>query len=212
LQALAGSEGPLQLQRDTLHALPMPALELHNNPGLLWQQQQITVMEKERRLEANNLLPDLSFGYFNQSLIGSALNSSGTPLATGSDRFQGFHVGIAIPLWAGPFSAKVKAAEQKRRQADLSYQYASQELKGRWQQACEQLAKYKSSLDYYTSTAMPNALLIQQQATLGYEKGDISYTTWLLSLQEVFTIRETYLQTVREYNQAVLMIQLLQGV
>ena len=83
------------------------------------------------------------------------------------------------------------------------------ELKSRWQQALAQFSRYKSSLDYYRETAVPNAMLIEKQALLGYEKGDVGYTTYLLSLQEVFNIREAYLQTIRDYNNAVLSLQML---
>ncbi|MVT08559.1 CusA/CzcA family heavy metal efflux RND transporter [Chitinophaga tropicalis] len=211
LQSLTGT--PVQVMKEPLLPLDAPVLidssALQQFPALQWQRQQVVIQEKQKKLEASSLLPDLSIGYFNQSLTGTALNSSGTPLAKTDDRFQGWHVGVSVPLWFGPFNARVKAAEQKRKQADLSWQQAGVMLNSRWQQARAQFARYKSSLDYYTETAMPNAVLIEKQAQLGYEKGDISYTAYILSLQEVFSIRQAYLQTIREYNNAVLLLQLL---
>lgn len=213
LQGLAGSATPLTIIKQTLEPLPAAAIgdttQLQQYPALQWQQQQVVIQEKEKKLEANALLPDLSVGYFNQSLIATPLNSAGTAVAKGGDRFQGWHAGVSIPLWLGPFRAKVRAAEQRRLQADFNYQQSNVELRSRWQQAIAQFSRYKSSLDYYRETAMPNAMLIEKQALLGYEKGDVGYTTYLLSLQEVFNIREAYLQTIRDYNNAVLSLQML---
>ncbi|PSL34780.1 CusA/CzcA family heavy metal efflux RND transporter [Chitinophaga ginsengisoli] len=213
LQGLSGSTTPLLIAKETLTPLPAGTIsdsaQLQHYPALQWQQQQVVIQEKEKKLEANALLPDLSIGYFNQSLIGTSLNSAGTSIAKGGDRFQGWHAGVSIPLWLGPFRARVKAAEQRRIQADFNYQQSNVELKSRWQQAVAQFSRYKSSLDYYQETAMPNAMLIEKQALLGYEKGDVGYTTYLLSLQEVFNIREAYLQTIRDYNNAVLSLQML---
>ncbi|SHN29816.1 CusA/CzcA family heavy metal efflux RND transporter [Chitinophaga sp. CF418] len=213
LQGLSGSNTPLVIVKQTLEPLTVGAVgdsaQLQHYPALQWQQQQVVIQEKEKKLEANALLPDLSVGYFNQSLTGTSLNSTGTAIAKGGDRFQGWHAGVSIPLWLGPFRARVKAAEQRRIQADFNYQQSNVELKSRWQQAVAQFSRYKSSLDYYRETAIPNAMLIEKQALLGYEKGDVGYTTYLLSLQEVFNIREAYLQTIRDYNNAVLSLQML---
>lgn len=211
LQELTGT--PVQVVKEQFSPLTTPALTdtagLQQYPALQWQQQQVVIQEKQKKLEASSLLPDLSFGYFNQSLIGTSLNSTGNTLAKAGDRFQGWHIGITVPLWFGPMNARVKAAEQRRKQADLTWQQSGITLNSRWQQALAQFARYKSSLDYYTGTAMPNAMLIEKQALLGYEKGDISYTAYVFSLQETFNIRQAYLQTVREYNNAVLLLQLL---
>lgn len=213
LQGLSGSTTPLLIAKQTLEPLPAGTIgdsaQLQHYPALQWQQQQVVIQEKEKKLEANTLLPDLSIGYFNQSLIGTSLNSAGTAIAKGGDRFQGWHAGVSIPLWLGPLRARVKAAEQRRVQADFNYQQMNVELKSRWQQAIAQYSRYKGSLDYYRETAIPNAMLIEKQALLGYEKGDVGYTTYLLSLQEVFTIREAWLQTIRDYNNAVLSLQML---
>jgi cobalt-zinc-cadmium resistance protein CzcA len=213
LQGLSGAQGAFTIAKQPLEPLTVPVMadsaQLAHYPALQWQQQQVLIQEREKQLEANALLPDLSFGYFNQSLSGIPLNSAGTAVAKGGDRFQGWHAGISLPLWLGPHRAKVRAAEQRRRQADFNYQQSNIELNSRWQQAIAQLSRYKSSLDYYRETAMPNALLMEKQALLGYEKGDVSYTTYLLSLGEAFNIRGAYLRTIREYNDAVLTLQML---
>ncbi|MBW8682724.1 CusA/CzcA family heavy metal efflux RND transporter [Chitinophaga rhizophila] len=213
LQGLTGSSSPLVITRDSLQALPVPSPgdsgRLRRYPTLQWQQQQVVIQEKERKLEASALLPDLSVGYFNQTLSGTLLNGTGTTLAGSGDRFQGWHAGIAVPLWFGPLKARVRAAEQRRKEADLNYQQTGINLTSRWQQAVASFSRYQSSLDYYRETAIPNTLLMEKQALLGYEKGDISYTTYLLSLQEVFNIREAYLQTIRAYNSAVLSLEML---
>ena len=85
---------------------------MNNNPYLAYLKQQINVVEKQRDVVAAQRLPDFTFGYFNQSLIGNPVNETGK-LATGGYRFQGFNTGIALSIFNKPMKAKIKAAEVK---------------------------------------------------------------------------------------------------
>ena len=60
------------------------------------------------------MLPDFNVGYFNQSLIGFQ-NINGTEVNfDGSKRFQGFNVGISIPITFFSNASRIKSLDYKQ--------------------------------------------------------------------------------------------------
>lgn len=215
LQSLLGDALPLSVTETGLPAgLPAVATDsagIHNNPYLQYLQQQVTIAERQKKVFSNSLLPDITLGYFNQTLNGTPLNAGGVPLATGSNRFQGFQVGLALPVWWGPLQAKVKAEEKQRQAASLSYENNRTLMQGRYQQAIQQYVKQQNNLAYYNATALPNAALVLKQSQLAYEKGEIGYTALFVNLEQALGIRQGYLQALLDARQAALYIEFLAG-
>ena len=59
------------------------------------------------------MMPDLSIGYFNQSIRGIQ-DVDGVPKTFGSgDRFTGVQAGIALPLWICPVCFKSKGCQNQ---------------------------------------------------------------------------------------------------
>ncbi|MBV8251152.1 MAG: TolC family protein [Chitinophaga sp.] len=197
------SDVSLQLYTDTA------AVAAH--PYLRYLQQQVITAEKQQQVYAAAILPDITLGYFNQSLIGTPVNASGAPLATGSNRFQGIQVGLALPLWARPLKAKVKAEKQQQEAAHLSYENGAIQLKSQFVQALQQYAKQMDNLEYYHNTALPNAALILKQSQLAYNAGEIGYAEHFLNLEQVLGIRQGYLKALLDNKQAACYITYLSG-
>ncbi|MEJ1238726.1 TolC family protein [Chryseolinea sp. T2] len=183
---------------------------LKHNPQLAFLKQQTEIAEAERKVAGAKFLPDILVGYFNQTLIGTPANSNGD-LATHSDRFQGFEIGLSVPLWFGPQSAKVKAASINEQRAGSVYEYNQTILKGQWQQAIQQYAKSKSSLAYYQTAALQNAELILKQSELAFRNGEIDYMEFLLSTRSAIQIRENFLISLNDVNQSIIYLEFLAG-
>lgn len=192
--------------------LKMDSAQLQNNPYLHYLKQQVAIAEKEKTVAVNSSLPDLKVGYFNQSLYGVPLNDGNTQFAGASNRFQGFHIGIIFPLWFAPDIAKAKSYKAQAAAAALNYRYEEGKLQSQFKQVVQNYIKTRNSLEYYKNTALPNATLISNQSQAGYEKGELSYAEYLLSQQQVITIRENYLRTLNEYNQAIINIEFYTGI
>lgn len=87
---------------------------LNENPAIAYFRQQVVIAEKQRKVELAKSLPDFTLGYFNQSLTGFQ-NVNGNDVFFGRDkRFQGFQVGLSVPLFYRAYSAKAKAASINR--------------------------------------------------------------------------------------------------
>lgn len=180
------------------------------NPGLAFQRQQVDVALGQKKFEKASMAPDLTIGYFNQTLIDVVNPENGT-LATKSDRFTGFQAGISIPLWFAPHQGRIKAAEYRRQSAEQTYQYERVRLTGQLQEASQRFAKSRNSLQYYKESALPNANLILSQAQAAFRGGDIGYAEYLLSVRNALAIKDSYLLTLSEYNQSIIYIEFLSG-
>lgn len=183
------------------------------NPLLGYQFSLTDVASKERKVLINKTLPEFNVGYFSQTLIGTQISKDGIERHFGSNyRFNGFIVGISIPLWFYPNHSRIKSATIAEEKARIDALYFQNQLKGQWQKEVENYSNLKSSLDYYTQSALPNARLILQQSKLAYEKGEISQAELRLNLQQVIQIEEGHLQALIEFNQSVISLEFLSGI
>lgn len=182
------------------------------NPLLAYQQSLSLVAQQEKRVETNRSLPDLSFGYFTQSLTGYQTQLDGTTTYyTADDKFSGFMVGLAIPIWFVPASARVKAAGARSESVRLQTESVEKQLQGEWRQAIQQFEKHSGSLRYYTGSALPNAQLLLRQSTAAFRAGEIGQADFRLNVQQALSIQEAYLQTVLDYNQSILLLEFIAG-
>lgn len=214
LQTLTNAANEVDVQIDVLNPRSLPQVDtvsVLTNPQLEWYRQQITVAEKERSVEKNLMAPDLTLGYFNQSLIGTPTGENSAELATKSDRFQGFQVGVSIPLWFKPQSARVKAAEFKRLSSQARYEQERRNYKGELTALSQEVEKLSTSLKYYTENALPQAELILKQSNLAFRGGEIGYVEFIQALNTAGDLRAGHLETLNNYNQAVINLEYLLG-
>lgn len=185
--------------------------EVSANPTLGLVQQQSEISKIETSLERSRMLPDLSVGYFSQTMQGGQ-EINGVPRTFGKgDRFSGIQAGISIPLWFAPYTAKIKAAKQKSQQAQINAESYLKSLEGNYQALASEYAKYARSLDYYEKQAVPEADLIIDQATKSYRAGAIDYLDYIQSLGRALTIKLNYLDALNNYNQTVISIDYVAG-
>lgn len=214
LQALLHQSVPIDVSAGDLQPRPMPSSDtsaLISNPQLRWYQQQITVAEKEKAVQRSAMAPDLTIGYFNQTLIGTPLQENSTELATSSNRFQGFQLGISVPLWFHPHTARIKAAEYTRLSAQSRYEQEQRNFEGELASGTQEALKLQRSLQYYQESALPQASLILAHAGKAYQHGEIGYVEYLQAVRTAGDLRVGHLQILNDYNQAIIRLEFLLG-
>jgi cobalt-zinc-cadmium resistance protein CzcA len=82
-------------------------------------------------------------------------------------------------------------------------------LQSQFNQAVQLYLRNERSLTYYQNKALPNAQLIRTQSMQAYQSGEISFAQHLLNIQQSLTIEENYIQTVLDYDKAILDIEFL---
>ncbi len=187
----------------------MPSLEL--NPELQLLKQEVVIADKMKRVEKNKMLPDITVGYFTQSLIGFQRINNNDVFFDKNDRFTGFELGLSIPLWFVPQQSKAKAATLQQESSQKKYEYFQNNLEGSLQSAQLELVKHQNSLRFYESNANTNADLILHQAQRGFDEGEIGYLEFLQAVNQVRNIKLKYLEVLNQHNQAVIELDYLNG-
>lgn len=181
------------------------------NPQLEYAKHQVVVSRVERNLEQSKLMPDMSIGYFSQTIRGEQ-TVNGVPRTFGAgDRFTGIQAGISVPLWFAPHAAKIKAAKLKEKVAQLNAENYTKLLSGDYNAMVGEYTKYTESLNYYEKQAVPEAGLIIEQATKSYKAGAIDYSDYIQSLGRALTIKQNYLDALNNYNQTIISIDYITG-
>lgn len=214
LQTLLHADQPVRIAAGPLEALALPPADsaaLAANPGLEWFRQQTVVAGQQQQVEKQKMLPDITLGFFTQTLIATPKTASGTPLATSGDRFNGFQAGLALPLWFKPQASRIKAAALHREAAGFRYQQQQHRFKGLFNEQMEEVRKYRESLQYYENSLLPQTGLMTEHAGKAYRSGEIGYVEYLQSLRTAMDVQNTHLQTLNNYNQSVLQLQYLLG-
>ncbi|SDM73652.1 cobalt-zinc-cadmium resistance protein CzcA [Catalinimonas alkaloidigena] len=215
LQVLLHEEAPVYITADTLSRLtPDPAWDttrLASNPTLAYFNQQVDVARREEQLQRAQRWPELTLGYFSQSLIGFEPGDGSGRYYGPWDRFTGVQVGLALPLWWGPYQAEVKAAALQQQVARDQQAYARQTLTGDYRQALQQFAKFRSSLSYYEENALPQARLILENAQLSFQTGAIGYVEFVQALERALAMQIDYLALLRQYNESIIYLEFLGG-
>ena len=183
--------------------------QLSGNPLLAYARQQIDIANAEKAVQSAKMLPDISVGYFNQSLIGG--QTSNGDIAGSSNRFTGVQAGISIPLFYGSYKASIKSAKLRENMAQTNADYYSTVLQGQYEQQLQEVLKYQGSLGYYRDKAVPQANLIIGNAQKSFENGAIDYVEYFQNLNQGLELKFNYLNTLNGYNQAIINLEYLIG-
>jgi cobalt-zinc-cadmium resistance protein CzcA len=215
LQTLLNIETSLNIADTVLRRMNFvtitDSLALTENPTSGYVHEQVEVSRFEKKLERSRMMPDFSIGYYNQSMQGIQ-DINGTTRSFGpNDRFVSVQAGIAIPLWFMPYTAKIKAAKLKEQITQTNAAYYEKNLSGNYASLLAEHAKFKNSVDYYEKQANPEADLIIEQATRSYKAGAIDYINYITSLGRAIDIKQNYLESLNNYNQTIINIELITG-
>lgn len=198
------------LQEKTV-SLTLDSSMLGNNPELQALRSQIQVAAREIQVERSKLLPDFSIGYFNQSLVGT-YEKDGAPKYYGvGKRFQGVEAGIAIPLFAKPQKARVRAAEINQQIQEAQVQAFYFGLSQRGTTLLSDLRRLHIQIDFYRNTAIPQANLLIGTSQRAFEAGELDYYQLSQSINNAVDVRRQYVEILNQYNQTAIEIELIAG-
>ncbi|MBC6609186.1 TolC family protein [Hymenobacter sp. BT188] len=182
-----------------LSSLPLEdSSALLRSPALAYATQGVALSQSGISLVRARRTPALTVGYQNQAFENSALKY----------RFQ---FGVSVPIWFWTYRSQLQAATARARSADYQLQTQRLELGSQYQQALADTRKFSTSLAYYEQTGVPQAQAIISQSQRLFRAGEISYLFLIQSLNQAFTIQQTYLTTIRDYQQALVELNYLRG-
>ncbi|MDR0733630.1 MAG: TolC family protein [Dysgonamonadaceae bacterium] len=167
--------------------------------------------KKSLRLAKQGFLPSFNFSLRSQYLIkGFDPYNIQRERFTGGN-FMGFEAGVGIPLFFGEQRAKTRAARREMEMLKIQQQDALLALDREYQIARNEYAKALSALEYYQRQGNEQAGEISRMSQLSYEKGEIGYIEYIQNLKTAAEVHLQYADAVNNYNQAVIIINYLQG-
>ncbi len=188
-----------------------PSRSVDLNPSLRLARQEITIAERMKKLERNRFFPDITVGYFTQSLIGFQEVNNAPVFFDKDQRFTGFQLGISFPLWFVPQQSRAKAMALNQEATQKRFEFVQLQLEGDLQKAQLELTKHENSLRYYEDGANQNADLLMRQAQRSFEAGEISYLEYLQAINQARIIKINYLEKLNLFNQAVIQLDYIIG-
>ena len=214
LQTLLNTTSSVGLPDGPLARRPLPLLAdspLAQNPTLALLRQQASIAEGQIAVEQARLRPDYSVGYFNQSLIGTQ-NIDGQDRYFGAgNRFQGVQVGVSIPLFQKAQRARIESARLGQQLAEATLSFNQRNLQGDLAAAVQEVRKQQASLIYYEQTGLPVARRLAEGAEKAFRAGEAGYLDYSQALTRAYQTQTGYLDTINQYNQAVVALEQLLG-
>jgi cobalt-zinc-cadmium resistance protein CzcA len=215
LQNLLNTSTPLYISDTILtrlvFSIQSDTVALMDNPSASFMEQQVEVARYEKKVEKNRMLPDLSVGYFSQTIQGiQEVNRIPRTFSAG-DRFTGFQAGISIPLWVAPFVSKAKAASLRQQVAQTDAENFLKSLSSEYKELLAEYSKYSKSAAYYENQAVPEADLILLQATRSYKAGAMDYLDYILTTNRALGIKHNYLDALNNQNQTIISLEFITG-
>ena len=168
------------------------------SPFVQYARQKQVVNQKQVSVERNRALPGLVFGYLNQG-----------PKETGT--YYRFRVGFTVPLWFWQYSGNIKAAKAGLQIAEQQTRVQQQQLTADLQNAISEYNSAQQAVTYYETSGLRQADDVINAAKRFFESGQIDYIAYIRNINDAYTIKRTYLETLRNYNQSIININYITG-
>ncbi|MCZ2356300.1 MAG: CusA/CzcA family heavy metal efflux RND transporter [Bacteroidia bacterium] len=184
----------------------LDSANLDSHLTLQFSEQTMNTSQKGYLVEKSKLFPNLTVGYFNQSLRGMGADDR---LYNASTRFHGFQVGVAFPLFRTAVKAHIKAAKTQVLISENELFTQKKILNTEFRNAKKQ---YQTNLEiarYYKKTQLPNMSQILNTASQQYSAGEIDYLQWVILANQAFQIQYDYLEIIEKLNQSISEIHYL---
>ncbi|SFQ68051.1 Outer membrane protein TolC [Hymenobacter arizonensis] len=188
-----------QTGTELLGSLPiLDSAAVAGSPTLAYYAQNVTLSQSGISLVRARRTPALTLGYQNQGEADSPY------------RYR-LQFGVSVPLYFWTYRSQLQAATARAGAAQAQAQVQQLELGTQYQQALADTRKFATSLTYYEQTGLPQSTAIISQSQRLFRAGEISYLALIQSLNQAFTIQNTYLTTIRDYRQAIVELNYLRG-
>ncbi len=163
----------------------------------------------QQKLNRNRSYPDLTLGYFNQTLIGIQQVNGVDQYFSGNKRFQGIQGSVTIPIFNLATKRKNEALTIENKQLDFKIEQEKLMLENEYLKNLQKYNSLKNSLIDFENGILANNKEINKKTSLLFQNGDISNIEWIYMQQLILNSEEQYLNLVNELNQQVIYLNWL---
>jgi cobalt-zinc-cadmium resistance protein CzcA len=177
---------------------PVDTTYVVNNPLLDYSREYENYSHYFLRAEKRRRLPGAVVGFLNQ----------GTPETALTPRLR---LGITLPLWQWTYQANINAAKKGLEMARTQKLLTAYQLNTEYAKAQADFVQYKDNLNYFETIGLAEADEILRNSRESFRLGSINYYQYIQNLELSYTLRQNYLETLRNYNQALNSLIYLKG-
>ena len=125
------------------------------------------------------------------------------PASTQSDLRGQVGVNMNVPIYRGRLNAAVREAQFRLSQRRAEYQQRLVEIQYEVQAAYEQVEEARQTVELYTTQYIPFAEQNLALARANYDVGKTNYLSLVMAQRQLFTVRETYEQTLTDFYRRI---------
>lgn len=198
LNSLIQSKIDFQVTYDEIRIIPVIVPDFNNLTDIKLLKQQTEYLKSSLKVAQHRLLPDISVGYFygdNQYSIHKGYN--------------GFHVGLGIPIFLGNYRGKIKAAKIAVESNNAMVENDLLLLQGKYNILTNKLNKYRENIEFYNNSGRELSDEIFRSAGRSYEVGEIDLYQYVISIENAVKMTIDFYQSLSDYNQTALEINYL---
>ncbi|MCF6241086.1 MAG: efflux RND transporter permease subunit, partial [Bacteroidales bacterium] len=193
LKALLQSDTAFVIVYQPMQELGMMQDTVSNEQILNLGKQWVDLEDARLSAEKNKFLPDINLGFF-----------SGTNSYANAQRYNGFMLGVGIPIFFFDKKARVSAGKiaveiAQEQQAGLEIRYRK-----RINELNKQVQKYEEALNYYHNFGEDLYEQMVLSAEKSYKSGQIDIFKYLQSLEAAMNIKLDYLYNLWQSNNIII--------
>jgi len=186
---------------DTLRYIPVDInqeevlQQLQSHPQLQQISEQQLAASYQTKAARSGYLPDLNIKYYRQDF------------GNGFD-FNGFEVGLSIPLWFGiNQSNRVQQSNARYRQVEWQYREEQLSIKKRAEQAWHGYETTQANIRRFMETIQEKSRELVDMTQRGYRMGELDLLTLLEAQRTYLRTQEAYYETLRDYYLRVIELE-----
>jgi heavy metal efflux system protein len=183
-------------------SLELYAIEIRNSgPDKFFPASHLSVFNENYDLqkkawlvEKSKLSPALNVGYFNQQ-IGH------------SGGFQGFMVGVTVPLWYFPQKTKINEAHINQDMARNELEFQKLSMRKNIENLKIKLDQCFVQISFYRENALHHADVLVKYALKKFKNDDMDYAEFLKNMEYALKIQLDYLDRMNAYNETAIQLE-----
>lgn len=197
LTGLVQSKDTLIIISEPFHKVSLQKIDVDTSAEMLFYQQRENWYKAKNAYEKQQLLPDVNVTYF---------QSANTGL---KNTFQGYQIGVKIPLLFSGQISKIKASKIDKEIAQEETNNYKIELTTQYQELLNTLKNNEKALMHYETEGNTLADEILKTANSSYKHGEIDFFQYIQSLENAYHLKIDYLNQLKNYNQTIININYL---
>ncbi len=193
LKSLMQTDSPFTITYTPLKVLALPVDTARNSSVLLYGNQLVKLGNARLSAEKNKLFPNITLGYFR-----------GTNKYPNAKNYNGFSVGIGVPLFFFDKTARINASEVSVKIAEENASNLKINYYKRIDKLKKELKKYDEALNYYNNLGENLYNQMISSAQKSYKAGQIDIFKYFQTLESAINIKLNQLTNLWEKNNTIL--------